>query len=394
MKILLLTFYYEPDLSAGSFRNTALVKAMQKLLKEEDHIDIVTTLPNRYSSFEVDAPYYEKVSDKVDIFRIELPKHTGGFFDQIWSFKSFYTGVWSYLKRQETFDYDLVYASSSRLFTAFLGARVSNKYKIPLYLDIRDIFVDTIDEVVKNAVVKSILVPVLTFIEKYTITSAAKLNVVSGGFNEYFARYYSGEITEYTNGIDEIFLDQNFEKDPGSNSDRIIITYAGNIGDGQGLDKIVPDVAQRLGGKYEFRIIGDGGKRLQLEKALQKKKISNVRLIEPVSRQKLLAYYKDTDYLFLHLNDYNAFKKVLPSKIFEYSATRKPLIAGVSGFSRVFLKENVNNVILFDPCDTEELVEKLLSDKRVQTNRKQFINKYRRSSIMENMARSIVNTTK
>ena len=43
--------------------------------------------------------------------------------------------------------YDYIYASSSRLMTASLGAYLSRKLKVPLYLDIRDIFVDTIKDV-------------------------------------------------------------------------------------------------------------------------------------------------------------------------------------------------------------------------------------------------------
>ena len=45
-----------------------------------------------------------------------------------------------------------------------------------------------------------------------------------------------------------------------------------------------------------------------------------------------------TDVLFLHLNDYSAFRKVIPSKIFEYAATGKPIVAGVSGYAAEFLR--------------------------------------------------------
>ena len=40
-------------------------------------------------------------------------------------------------------------------------------------------------------------------------------------------------------------------------------------------------------------------------------------LINPVSRDELRIFYDQSDFLFLHLNDYQAFRKVLPSKIFE-----------------------------------------------------------------------------
>src|SRR6185503_3990510 len=43
--------------------------------------------------------------------------------------------------------YDLVYATSSRLLTAALGGLVARRTNAVLYLDIRDIFVDTINDV-------------------------------------------------------------------------------------------------------------------------------------------------------------------------------------------------------------------------------------------------------
>ena len=33
------------------------------------------------------------------------------------------------------------------------------------------------------------------------------------------------------------------------------ITYAGNIGEGQGLHKIVPQAAAKLGDNYKFRLL-------------------------------------------------------------------------------------------------------------------------------------------
>ena len=39
------------------------------------------------------------------------------------------------------------------------------------------------------------------------------------------------------------------------------IVYAGNIGDGQGLERIVPDAANRLEGYAQFKIVGDGSKK-------------------------------------------------------------------------------------------------------------------------------------
>ena len=48
--------------------------------------------------------------------------------------------------------YDLIFATSSRLMTAALAAWVSRRSGAPLYLDIRDLFVDTMNDVLSSRV--------------------------------------------------------------------------------------------------------------------------------------------------------------------------------------------------------------------------------------------------
>ena len=72
MRILLLSFYFEPDLSAGSFRSTALVRVLQKRLGDGDLIDVLTTQPNRYQSYARNAAVSENTGN-VLVTRFPLP---------------------------------------------------------------------------------------------------------------------------------------------------------------------------------------------------------------------------------------------------------------------------------------------------------------------------------
>jgi hypothetical protein len=391
MKILFLTFYYEPDLCAGSFRNTALSKILLNKIASSDKIEVITTMPNRYHSFKNEANTSE-LNKNIEIFRIELPTHKSGFFDQIKAFFIFFQRTLHLTKGK---DYDIIYASSSRLFTAFLGAIIARSLNKPLYLDIRDIFVDTLQDVIKSRIIKFLLLPWLKIIEKYTIQRASHLNLVSKGFQSYFS-YFKGPTTFFPNGIDNAFLTDEFQNELTfvNNREIKIITYAGNIGEGQGLEKIIPLVAKRIGNGFLFRVIGDGGTRYKLESEIKKLDVENVELIPPVSRQKLMSYYIESDYLFLHLNDYEAFKKVLPSKIFEYAATNKTIIAGVGGYSRDFIEENICDIITFDPGDVENCSIQLLNHSSTGERRVEFVQTYTRENIMNLMSDSILKQLK
>ena len=167
------------------------------------------------------------------------------------------------------------------------------------------------------------------------------------------------------------------------------IVYAGNIGEGQGLHTIIPDAAAELP-DYQFVIIGDGGAKHKLEKELMSKKIKNVELRTPVKQDELVNIYMKADFLFLHLNNYKAFEKVLPSKIFELAVFDKPIIAGVEGYVKDFLIKNVPNIILFSPSNSCEMVDKIIHYKYQNIVRTEFINAFKRENINTEMAKSIL----
>lgn len=391
MNILYLTFYFEPDLSAGSFRNTSLAKELSRKCGKDCHIEVLTTQPNRYSTFKVEAKEREDIGN-MSIQRIDLPSHKNGMMDQVRSFRKYFIEVLKITKGKQ---YDLVFASSSKLFTAYLGFVIARRKRIPLYLDIRDIFVDTLNNVMRNRMIKSFLIPFLKIIEKKTFNYASHINLISEGFKPYFSRFASPSYSYYTNGIDEIFIKNishinNISQPLKLNGGVFTITYAGNIGEGQGLHKIIPQAASQLGPDFQFIVIGDGGAKSLLIAELQRFGVSNVELLPPMPRDKLLEQYNNSDFLFLHLNDYEAFEKVLPSKIFELATFNKPVIAGVGGYASRFIKENVENVILFNPCDADSMISKMMNYEYKNVERQEFIRKFSRDNINQEMARSIL----
>jgi hypothetical protein len=202
LKILFLSFYFEPDLCAGSFRATAVARA----LLESDptlEIDVLTTQPNRYDSYSVAAESVQELG-RMKVRRFELPAHRSGMRDQSQAFIAYARQVFQHLRGRR---YDAVLATSSRLLTASLGSLVARWKGIPLYLDIRDIFVDTIGDVLPVRVARLAVGP-FRALERWTMRRAQRINLVSEGFREYFStRYPRVPLTFFTNGIDDEFID-------------------------------------------------------------------------------------------------------------------------------------------------------------------------------------------
>jgi glycosyltransferase involved in cell wall biosynthesis len=380
-------------LSAGAFRATTLVDALVDALPPQSTIDVVTTRPNRYSTFSPDAPPHESLG-RVNIHRIELPPHRSGMRDQSTAFLHYARAV---RKRIAAHSYNLVFATSSRLMTATLGAYVARQTRAPLYLDIRDIFADTIVEVI-GPPTSWFLRPMMSGLERWTVRAARKVNLVSHGFAPYFERRYPGRTFSYfTNGVDDEFVDRSptsraadWRRPPTQRDDRITILYAGNVGDGQGLHHIVPGLARRLAQRARFQIVGGGGRRTHLERALSEAGVTNVELLEPVPRNQLQALYAHADVLFLHLNDYSAFRKVLPSKLFEYAALGKPIWAGVAGYAKEFIRTEIENAAVFEPGDVDGALQAFADLELRDVPRRAFIEKFARRSINLRFAADIV----
>lgn len=388
MRILILSFYYPPDLCPGSFRASTLVDALLATVPPGSHIDVITTMPNRYSMFSVQAQEIEE-QPGLTIRRISLPAHQSGMLDQSKAFFAYARGV---IKLNGPADYDLVCATSSRLMTAVLGAWIVKKNGAALYLDIRDIFVDTIKDVLPRRLAM-LAKPVFAALEGWTMRRAHKINLVSEGFSEYFLkRYPKQQYSYFTNGIDDEFLDVGpVEKDTaGANKEVISVVYAGNVGEGQGLHSILPFLAKRMHGQVRFTVIGDGGRRAALENALAEVGVDNVEFLPPMKRIDLIAAYRAADVLFVHLNDYEAFKKVLPSKLFEYAATGKPIWAGVDGYAARFVSSEISNAAVFYPCNVDDAISAFESLLIQDAPRGQFVTKYARGNIVKKMAEDIV----
>ena len=131
---------------------------------------------------------------------------------------------------------------------------------------------------------------------------------------EYFKKFNNTKFSYYPNGIDDEFIFNLNSSKKYIKRNKKLIVYAGNIGEGQGLHKIIPKTAKSLEEGFDFLIVGDGGIKNLLIDEIKKLNVKNVTIKTPLSRNKLIQKYNYADYFFLHLNDYPAYKKVLPSK--------------------------------------------------------------------------------
>lgn len=385
MRILILSFYYPPDIGPGALRTKSIVDFLIENGPSDLEIDVLTTMPNRYHSLNI-AALQNEVSDKISINRIVLPKHKNCLFDQSRAFFSYSLSVQKFIFKKK---WDIVVATSGRLMTACLATLVAKQTGAKLYLDIRDLFTDTMTNILSNKPLR-IIMPIFNLLEKWCFRSADKLNLVSAGFLTYLKKVAPNlSPSVYTNGVDSMFSTYDFSKNQPKKTP--LVLYVGNIGDGQGLDKIIPQAANYLK-DIDFKLIGDGSARSLLSSSNLFELQKNIEILKPVLRNELIKEYREADILFLHLNDLKSFDKVLPSKIFEYAATGKPILAGVKGYAAKFLRDNVKGVEIFRPNDFLGMkvgLQKLLNGPKI-FDRSNFCENYSRNKIIKNLVKDII----
>ena len=94
-------------------------------------------------------------------------------------------------------------ATSSRLMTASLGAWVAKRRDAMLYLDIRDLFTDTMEDVLASL---RGLLPGFRALERWTFRAARQMNVVSAGFCHISKGGAGFNSNSVHNGIDPTFV--------------------------------------------------------------------------------------------------------------------------------------------------------------------------------------------
>ena len=392
MKIVFFTFYYPPDLCAGSFRAIALTQALSKRMKNDDELHIIATHPNRYENHRVKASDIE-VHGNTTIHRISVPSHKSGMFSQA---RTFATYALASYKLCNKLNPDFLIGTTSRLMTGILTGVSARKLGCKYFIDLRDIFSETISDIFsqKNKLLGFISKKTFSLLERWLFNKAIGVNVVSEGFPEYFQTMGidTSNWSFFPNGVDKIFTNLPFMENKRSKKITNIL-YIGNIGTGQGLENILPATAKCMGNKYQFLVIGGGGASSKLINTIKNNNVDNIEILAPIKREKLIKYYEDADILFVHLNDIPAFQRVLPSKIFEYAALRKPIVAGLSGYSAKFILDNVPYATIFNSGDVDGCVDAIKKAESLEIKDKNidvFIEKFSLEKIMNKMATHIL----
>ncbi len=234
---------------------------------------------------------------------------------------------------------DLIIASSPPFFPHFTGLALSRHYRVPLILELRDLWPDYMVEMgmLKNAVLRRMLFAM----ERWLLVRADHVVVVTESFRKRAINkgVLPERISVIPNGVDlERYVSLPLETSAGFDGPREVgtkvIGYLGTFGRGQGLEQVIR-AATRLritNPELRFVLIGDGPERVKIENMVAEHSIGDIVELRPsINRDATPDFYRACDIVLVPLAAIPIFQETIPSKIFEVMASGRPLIASLAG---------------------------------------------------------------
>lgn len=343
MHILFLSHYFPPEVNAPASRTYESAKVW---VREGHRVTVVTAAPAHprgvvYPGYRNRWKTRETV-DGIELIRIwTFIAANKGFGRRILGFLSFPLSI--LLHRFSLPRADVVVSSSPQFF-AGLSGRLLRRRDMPWVFEVRDLYPESV--VAVGAMKKGRTIRFLEWVEKRAYRSANAIVSVTDSFVAHIrARGATCPIAVIKNGVDLDFYEAEGSQAAGDAFRRefglegkFIAAYVGTHGMAMGLTTIL-DAAEltRDDPGIVYLLVGDGAERATLVAERDRRGLANVLIIGQRPKSDMPAIWNATDASLVLLRRKDAFKAVLPSKMFEAMAMRRPIILGVEGEARALL---------------------------------------------------------
>lgn len=387
MHILFLSHYFPPEVNAPATRTYEHCKHWVKMGHE---VTVISCVPH-HPMGKVFPGYKNKLIHKE-------------YKDGIKAIKVFtyLTANQGFLKR--TFNYvfymmmaimvapfigkpDIVISTSPQFFNGLAGYFVSRIKRCPWLLEIRDLWPGSILAV--GAIKNKQIIKLLETIEHFAYRKADHIVSLTQSFQEHIQKQGVSieRISVIRNGVDLSFF-QPTSKDKAyalrvGVKDKFVAAYVGTHGMAHGLDTLI-ETAEILLDRPDIIIlmVGDGAEREHLEAVVTRKGLQNIKLLGQKPKEEMPLLWSVSDVSLVLLKKLDIFSTVIPSKIFESMAMRKPIILGVAGESKQLIEQGQCGICIEpeNAVEVADAIKKLVDDhtmyNELAINGLRFVAKY------------------
>ena len=362
IRILFITDNFPPEVNAPATRT---YEHCREWIKRGAEITVVTCAPNFphgkvYEGYR-NRLYQAEMIDGIEVIRVwSYITANKGFAKRVLDYVSFaHSAFWAGLFRKS----DIIIATSPQFFTTWTAWGLSKVKGTPWIFELRDLWPESIKTV--GAMKQGAAIEFLEKVELglyrscdrvVAVTDAFKKNLITRGIP-------AEKIEVVTNGSNmELFYPR--EKDPElvkklGLEGKFVVGYIGTHGMAHSLDFIVKSLEKiQEDPDIHFLFIGDGAMKETIVSLAREMELKNVTFLDPISKEEVPRYLSIVDLSLAPLKKSDTFKTVIPSKIFEASAMRKPTLLGVEGQAQEIL-EQYGAGLCFKPENEADFIDKL-----------------------------------
>ena len=263
--------------------------------------------------------------------------HFLGFFKRIKSFLSFWVRA---LKAGKSLsEVDRVLAYSPPLTVGFLGAKLARYHKVPLILEVADVWPDV--PIGMNIIRNPVISAVLRRYAKRLYHRAKLILPYSEGMKTQLMDYGipSNSVRVVHNGAN--LRDWPIASPALRKGERIRILYAGTIGQANGVNQLI-DAAALLNSwnlpPYQLIIIGHGNRETAVKSYAKISDVPQVIFYPWMKRSQLRSWFASAHIGVISFAPYSVLEANGATKFFDYLANGLPTVLNYQGWQAEYLQ--------------------------------------------------------
>lgn len=336
MRLLLFSLYYAPEPTATGKYNAEMV---EWLAARGHRVDVITGLPH-YPEWRV-YPGYERVLWRVEqingvrVFRaghyVPAPERltASGRIALELTFSLNALPYW--LRNAVGSKYDVVFVVCPPMQLGVYARLYGVLRNVPWVFHVQDLQVDA---ALRLGMLDSRLARFLYSVEEYLLKKATRVSTISEAMR---ARIVQKGVLESKTWLVPNWAEVDFirplpranafRRSLGVGDEDIVVMYAGNMGEKQGLE-LVLEVAQDLRDQIsvQFVLIGSGAAKSRLEVMAHRMGLPNIKFL-PVQPKELLPQVLASGDIHLVIQKRGVADLVMPSKLGNILAAGRPVVA-------------------------------------------------------------------
>ena len=372
MRLLFLHQHFHPETVGTS---TRAVEIVDYLVKRGHEVTVVTGIPSHPSTMRNgEVPRRQPREETIRGARVIRTWAFGSskpdsFMRRMLSYGSFMvTGMVRALFVRGRFD---ALVTISPLPDGIAGYVVSKLRGLPMMFDVCDIWPDC--AVAVGMLRHPLLVRGAFWIEKVVYDHSKRVGVVTRGFTENLVAkgVPRGKVSLLPDWVepdlyDSTRVDRDAVRRKHGLEGRYVVSFLGNFGLLMGLEKILETarIVKETDPQVLFWFVGKGVALPMMEERIREWGLDNVVIIPYQPREMVPSLLAASDALIVTYRQDAITRITVPSKIYEYMSSARPVVAGVEGVIREIIGEAGCGLVseARDPREMAGFISRLKAD--------------------------------